>query len=211
MAGAQNAIAALTGARARNIPIRDGELRLYPSLFSAAESDAFFDALKSEVDWKLESARLYGRTVPMPRLVAWFGDPGTVYRYSGIEAVPRPWTPLLRTIKSRVDCASGATFNSVLLNRYRDERDSVSWHSDDEPDLGRNPIIASVSFGAVRTFQFRHKTDQSRRERIELPHGSLLLMAGATQHHWEHQIPKRSRRIGERINLTFRTIRKSAE
>ena len=211
MARAQNAIAALTRARARNIPIRDGELRLYPSLFSSAESDALFEALKSEVDWKLESARLYGRTVPMPRLVAWFGDPGTVYRYSGIEAAPTPWTPLLRTIKSRVDCASGATFNSVLLNRYRDQRDSVSWHSDDEPELGRNPIIASVSFGAVRTFQFRHKTDKSLRERIELPHGSLLLMAGATQHHWEHQIPKRSRRIGERINLTFRTIRQSAE
>ena len=211
MARTQNAIAALTRAQALDIPIRDGELRLYPSLFSTAESDAFLNALKADVDWKLEAIRLYGRTVPMPRLIAWFGDPGATYGYSGIETAPTPWTTLLRTIKSRVDGVSGETFNSVLLNRYRDERDSVAWHSDDEPELGRNPIIASVSFGAVRTFQLRHKNEKSLRERIELPHGSLLLMAGATQHHWEHQIPKRSRRLGERINLTFRTIGKSAE
>lgn len=192
--------------QALDIPVRDGEIRLFPRLFCVAESDAFFDALKREVDWKRERIRLFGRTVPQPRRTAWFGDPGAVYSYSGIELAPIPWSNLLRDIKGRVDRACGTTFNSVLLNRYRNERDGVSWHSDDERELGRNPIIASVSFGAVRTFQLRHKSDQSLKQRIDLPHGSLLLMAGATQHHWEHRIPKRRLPLGERINLTFRTI-----
>lgn len=192
--------------KAIDIPIRDGEIRLFPRLFSVAESDVFFDALKREVDWKAQRIRLFGRTVPLPRLSAWFGDPGAVYRYSGIQMAPVPWSNLLCDIKARVDRACETVFNSVLLSRYRDERDGVSWHSDDERALGRNPIIGSVSFGAVRTFQLRHKTDQSLKKHIDLPHGSLLLMAGTTQHHWEHRIPKRSRPRGERINLTFRTI-----
>ena len=192
--------------QALDIPVRDGEIRLFPGLFTDAESDAFFDALKREVDWKRERIRLFGRTVPQPRLTAWFGDPGAVYSYSGMVLAPAPWSNLLRDIKDRVDRAGEAAFNSVLLNRYRNERDSVSWHSDDELELGRNPTIASVSFGAVRTFQLRHKRDQSLEKRIDLPHGSLLLMTGATQHHWEHRVPKRRQPLGERINLTFRTI-----
>lgn len=187
--------------------MRDGEIRLFPRLFSNAESDAVFDALKRDVDWKRERIRLFGRIVPQPRLTAWFGDPGAVYSYSGIELAPAPWSNLLRDIKNRVDRACETAFNSVLLNRYRNECDGVSWHSDDERELGRNPIIASASFGAVRTFQLRHKSDQSLKKRIDLPHGSLLLMSGATQHHWEHRIPKRRQPLGERINLTFRTIR----
>ena len=126
--------------------------------------------------------------------------------YSGITVEPKPWTPILSEIKTRVEEVSNVTFNSVLLNYYRNERDSVSWHSDDEPELGENPIIGSVSFGDVRTFQLRHKTDKSLKISKELPDGSYLLMAGSTQHHWEHQIPKRTRQIGPRINLTFRVI-----
>lgn len=211
MAWTPNATAAVTSApagfrQAVDIPIPDGEIRLFPCLFSVAESNAFFDALKREVDWTLQEVRLFGRAVPLPRLSAWFGDPGAVYSYSGIQMAPTPWSNLLRDIKARVDRACETAFNSVLLNRYRNERDGVSWHSDDERELGRNPIIGSVSFGAVRTFQLRHKTEQSPTKRIELAHGSLLRMAGPTQHHWEHRIPKCRQARGERINLTFRTI-----
>ena len=191
---------------AENIPIQDGELSLYPHFFSAEESDAFFTALKESVNWQQENILLYGRTIPLPRLTAWFGDAGKTYKYSGITVEPEPWTPTLSEIKSRVEEVSNVTFNSVLINYYRNERDSVSWHSDDEPELGENPIIGSVSFGDVRTFQLRHKTDKSLKISRELPHGSYLLTAGSTQHHWEHQSPKRTRKIGPRINLTFRVI-----
>ena len=128
--------------------------------------------------------------------------------YSGITVEPEPWTPTLLEIKSRIEEVSNVTFNSVLLNYYRNERDSVSWHSDDEPELGKNPIIGSVSFGDVRTFQLKHKTNKSLTISRDLPDGSYIEMAGSTQHHWLHQIPKRTRKIGPRINLTFRIIQK---
>jgi alkylated DNA repair dioxygenase AlkB len=127
--------------------------------------------------------------------------------YSGITVEPKPWTDPLKQIKERVEEVAEVNFNSVLLNHYRNERDSVSWHSDDEPELGKNPVIGSVSFGDVRDFQLRHKTNKSMKINEKLPHGSYLEMAGSTQHHWEHQIPKRSRKIGPRINLTFRIIK----
>ena len=190
--------------KAEAIPIEDGELRLYPHLFSPEESGAFFRKLKQTVDWQQEEIRLYGRSIPLPRLTAWFGDAGKTYMYSGITVKPEPWTPTLLEIKGRVEEVSEVIFNSVLLNYYRNERDSVSWHSDDEPELGKNPVIGSVSFGDARDFQLRHKTDKSMKINEKLPNGSYLEMAGSTQHHWEHQIPKRSRAIGPRINLTFR-------
>ena len=188
------------------IPIKDGELLLYPHLFSSQESDDFLKNLQETIDWKQEEIRLYGKLIPLPRLTAWFGDAGKTYMYSGITVQPEPWTPILSEIKSRVEEVSGVTFNSVLLNYYRNERDSVSWHSDDEPELGKAPIIGSVSLGDARTFQLRHKSDKSLTISKELPHGSYLKMAGSTQHHWLHQIPKRTRKIGPRINLTFRII-----
>ena len=117
--------------------------------------------LKENVTWQQEEIKLYGRVIPLPRLTAWFGDEGKTYMYSGITVEPEPWTPTLLQIKNRIEEVSDVTFNSVLLNYYRNERDSVSWHSDDEPELGKNPIIGSVSFGDVRTFQLKHKTDKS--------------------------------------------------
>ena len=191
------------------IPIQDGELRLYPYLFSPEESKIFFTKLKENINWQQETIKLYGRTIPLPRLTAWFGDEGKIYMYSGITVEPEPWTPTLLEIKSRIEEVSNVTFNSVLLNYYRNERDSVSWHSDDEPELGKNPIIGSVSFGDVRTFQLKHKTDKSLTISKDLPDGSYLEMTGSTQHHWLHQIPKRTRKIGPRINLTFRNIRRT--
>ena len=188
------------------ISIQDGELRLYPYFFSPEERKVFFTRLKEKVKWQQEEIKLYGRTIPLPRLTAWFGDEGKIYMYSGITVEPEPWTPTLLEIKNRIEEVSDVTFNSVLLNYYRNERDSVSWHSDDEPELGKNPIIGSVSFGDVRTFQLKHKTDKSLTVSRDLPDGSYLEMAGSTQHHWLHQIPKRTRKIGPRINLTFRII-----
>ena len=188
------------------ILIQDGELRLYPYLFSPEERENFLTQLKENVNWQQEEIKLYGRAILLPRLTAWFGDEGKTYMYSGITVEPEPWTPTLLEIKNRIEEVSNVTFNSVLLNYYRNERDSVSWHSDDEPELGKNPIIGSVSFGEVRTFQLKHKRNKSLTISRDLPDGSYLEMAGSTQHHWLHQIPKRTRKIGPRINLTFRII-----
>lgn len=188
------------------LPMPDAEVLLYPGFFGSEESEALFAILTNDIHWKQEEARFGGKHVPLPRLTAWYGDPGKRYSYSGITVAPEPWTPLLTGIKERVEAAAEYRFNTVLLNFYRNERDSVAWHSDDEPELGTNPVIASVSFGATRTFQFKHKTNPDLRQSVELTTGSLLLMRGPTQHFWKHQIPKTKKAIGPRINLTFRVI-----
>jgi alkylated DNA repair dioxygenase AlkB len=184
----------------------DADVKLYPAFFTAAESDVYFAALRSTTKWGQGCLTLWGKTHDEPRLTAWHGDAGKSYSYSGIVLHPQPWTPLLDKIKARVNEAAQTEFNSVLLNLYRDGRDSNGWHQDNEPELGVNPVIASLSFGAVRRFQMRHKTRKDLRLNLDLPHGSLLLMASATQHFWQHQIPKTAKPVGERINLTFRVI-----
>ena len=188
------------------IPIQDGDLFFYPRLFSPEESNGFFRDLKGKVAWKQEEIKLYGKVIPLPRLTAWFGDEGMNYAYSGITVEPRPWTKTLLEIKDRVDNVSGVKFNSVLLNLYENERHSVSWHSDDEPELGKDPTIGSFNLGATRRFRLKHKKDETLKKSIDLPHGSYLLMAGNLQHYWVHQVPKSSRKIDPRINLTFRII-----
>jgi len=192
----------------QTLAMPDADVVFYPAFFTAAESDVLLNRLHQEIQWKQEAARIAGKSVALPRLIAWYGDPGNRYAYSGIEIDPLPWIPLLLDIKTRVEPTLGETFhfNSVLLNLYRDQHDSVGWHSDDEPELGRNPVIASVSFGAARPFQFKHKTLRDERRSIALTHGSLLLMRGPTQHFWKHQIPKSKQPLGPRINLTFRVI-----
>ena len=190
----------------QTLPMSDAEVSLYRDIFSPDESTTLFQELVDTIHWQQESIRFGGKAVPLPRLTAWYGDEGKSYRYSGITVNPLPWIPLLLSIETRLEAVSPVTFNSVLLNYYRGERDSVSWHSDDEPELGINPVIASVSFGATRKFQFKHKTNPDLRTAVDLTPGSLLLMAGATQHHWKHQIPKTTTPVGARINLTFRVI-----
>jgi alkylated DNA repair dioxygenase AlkB len=184
----------------------DADVILFPAFFAVAEADGLFAALTDGIAWKQDTIKLYGRVMDQPRLTAWYGDAGRSYTYSGITMSPQPWTPELLQIRQQVETVAGVVFNSVLLNQYRDERDSVSWHSDDEPELGVNPVIASVSFGAARRFQFKHKADPEKRVAVDLTHGSLLLMRGPTQHFWKHQIPKSSRPHGPRINLTFRVV-----
>lgn len=175
---------------------------------AAAEADATFGALMAETPWRHDEIFVYGRKVLQPRLTAWYGDAGARYAYSGVELAPLPWTPLLAELKARSERAAGARFNSLLMNLYRDGRDSVSWHSDAEAELGRNPVIASLSFGATRRFQLRSRPPlPPARHEIALGHGDLLTMRGATQHEWAHQVPKTAARTGPRINLTFRLVR----
>jgi alkylated DNA repair dioxygenase AlkB len=193
-----------TGAVRPDLP--DADIVYLPRFFGPAERSRLLDELTTTTAWRQDSISMYGKAVPIPRLQAWYGDPGRRYTYSGIEMAPQPWTPALLEVKAAIESEAGVTFNSVLCNRYRDGSDSVAWHSDDEPELGVDPVIASVSFGARRPFRFRHRTDPELTSEIELAPGSLLLMRGATQACWRHQIPKTAKAIGERINLTFRVI-----
>ncbi len=191
----------------QSFSLPDADVAYYSEFFPTAESDHLFSELLNNTQWGQGRIKLYGKLYPEPRLTAWHGDEGMIYSYSGLTLHPLPWTETLLEIKARVDVAAGAIFNSVLLNLYRDGRDSNGWHQDNEPELGQNPIIASVSFGATRRFQMRHKLRKDLPGfEIDLDHGSLLVMSGPTQHFWQHQIPKTSKAVGQRINLTFRVI-----
>ncbi len=171
------------------------------------QADQWFAKLREQVVWRQDNLSIGGRSIPMPRLQAWYGDAEANYCYSGLMMQPLPWTQLLREIKKRVEGLSAESFNAVLLNLYRDGRDSVGWHADDEPGLGANPVIASLSLGATRVFRLQHRKNKHLNYKVELDHASLLVMRGATQHCWRHQLPKTARQVGERINLTFRLIK----
>lgn len=185
---------------------RDGDVRLYRNWWSPERADQLLTALRTELQWQQTHIRMHGKVIPVPRLDVWYGDPGHSYRYSGVQFEPRPWTDTLKTIKCELERRMGLTFNSLLANLYRDGKDSVAWHSDDEPELGANPVIASLSLGAERRFSLRHKRREYETVRLDLSHGSLLLMSGETQHRWQHQLSKTARNPGPRINLTFRTV-----
>jgi len=185
------------------IPVDDGVLAMLVQLPLADSNAAVLAELIAATPWRSEIVTVYGKQHQQPRLTAAYGD--APYTYSGLTIHPLPWTPLLLAIKAAVEAACAYTFNSVLLNYYRDGRDSMGMHSDDERELGRNPVVASVSFGATRTFILRHKATR-RTLKLDLPDGALLLMAGALQHHWQHGINKSTRAMGPRVNLTFRSI-----
>jgi alkylated DNA repair dioxygenase AlkB len=185
----------------------DGEVIIYRNFFEELESDQLFKELLGSINWRQDKIKMFGKEVDLPRLTAWYGDQGKSYKYSGINMNPDIWTPTLLLIKERVEKVIELNFNSVLLNLYRNGKDYVSWHSDDEPELDRNPIIASVSFGETRRFQLRHKLNEDLDTvEVALNHGGLLIMKGSTQHFWKHQVPKTSKLLKERINLTFRVI-----
>lgn len=187
-----------------NLP--DAEIMYYPRFFEKKEADFIFEQLATDIPWQQDQIRVFGKIHPQPRLTALFGNEGKSYSYSNIKMQPYPWNPLLQKIKSSVESVSDTIFTTVLLNQYRDGKDSNGWHADNEKELGTNPIIASVSFGTERIFQLKHNTISNLKQNILLEHGSLLLMKGTTQHFWKHQIPKTSKIIGSRINLTFRVI-----
>lgn len=190
------------------IDLVDGEAKLLRRFFEPAEADRYLAALLEQTCWTQQQIRVRGRPVASPRLSAWHGDPHARYAYSGLSLDPLPWTPPLREIAARVASAAECRFNSVLLNLYRDGNDSMGWHSDDEPELGEQPTIASLSLGETRRFRLRHVTRRDLAPvSIELDHGSLLVMRGDTQRHWRHQVPKTRQVRRPRVNLTFRTIR----
>lgn len=180
-------------------------LRWWPDFATPAEADRLLERLRSEIPWEQHRVRLFGRELPAPRLSCWIGDPEACYRYSGVRFEPRPWTATLDALRERLNGMLGTRFNSVLANRYRDGRDGMGWHADDEPELGPQPCIASLSLGAPRRFLLRSR-DRSQRAELQLTHGSLLVMEGDTQAQTVHSLPKTARPSGERINLTFRTI-----
>jgi len=179
---------------------------LYPAVWSPAAAEQLFERLHKEIPWAQRDVVVYGKRYPQPRLVAWFGDRGASYTYSRLTLEPLPWTESLTHIKRQVEQLAGTRFNSVLANLYRNGQDTNGWHSDDEPELGTNPIIASVSLGAVRRFDLRHKHSKAT-IRCDLPSGSLLIMAGNTQSQWQHQLPRTKKVDRPRINLTFRSVR----
>ena len=178
----------------------------YPQFFSAQECDLYINKLKEEIKWKQEPIKMFGKEVMQPRLTAFYGDQEKSYRYSGMTMVPHEWTDNLLLIKNKIEKIAQVHFTSALLNLYRNGKDSMGWHRDDEKELGINPVIGSVSFGEARIFQLRNYNDKKMIEKVELTNGSFLLMRGETQHYWEHQIAKTKSEIGERINITFRVI-----
>lgn len=190
----------------KEIILKDGELAYYPQFINAEESDFLMQTLLNTINWKQESLVMYGKKVPFPRLMAWYGDSVAPYSFSGNTFIPQPWTRELLQIKNRIEPVAGQTFNSVLLNLYRSGNDSMGWHADDEQELGPNPVIASMNFGATRRFLLRYKTDHHLKYEIALQHGSLLIMKGTLQQYWEHQVPKTAIQLSGRVNLTFRFI-----
>ena len=185
----------------------DAEIEYFPNFFDSGRSDELFRKLKSEIPWQQDTITVYGKTHPQPRLTALFGNEGKPYSYSNIVMQPHLWNPLLVFIKNEIEEICQENFTTVLLNFYRDGKDSNGWHADNEKELGTNPVIASVSFGAERSFHLKHNTIPEQKLKITLEHGSLLMMKGTTQHFWKHQISKTAKPIGERINLTFRVIK----
>jgi alkylated DNA repair dioxygenase AlkB len=195
------------GAALKRISMPDADVSYINHLPLGQPATQVLQRLIAEIAWRSEEVVMWGRRVPQPRLTAWYGDPGSRYTYSGLQLDPRAWTPLLLDIRGRVEDAAGAAFNSVLLNYYRDHHDSIGFHSDDEPELGAQPVIAALSLGEERTFILKHKTSKAVQPmHLRLASGSLLLMRGDTQHCWRHGILKESRPCGPRVNLTFRKI-----
>ncbi|AUC60840.1 Alkylated DNA repair protein AlkB [Cyanobacterium sp. HL-69] len=183
------------------------EIYYYPDFFDSATSDVLFTELHREIEWRQDNITVYGKTHLQPRLTAWYADEGLTYTYSNLTMYPNPWIDCLEQIKDKIEFLLNVKFNSVLLNYYRHGKDSMGWHSDNEPELGKNPLIASVSFGGERRFMLKTRDKKNPiKSEISLTHGSLLVMAGETQHYWLHQIPKTSKSVKPRINLTFRLI-----
>lgn len=194
-----------------NTPIKlalpDANITYYSSFFSPEESSEYFQILLNEIEWQEDDIKVFGKTYKQPRLTALYGMNNASYRYSGITMFPKPFNFILKEIKTKIEEITEIKFTTVLLNFYRDGSDSNGWHSDDEKELGENPVIVSISLGAERTFRLRHKKDKTQKKNLILQHGSLLIMKGETQHHWQHCIPKSKKDIKPRINLTFRVIK----
>lgn len=182
----------------------EGSALLHRGAIEQGRARTVFAELLHAIAWEQRSVQMFGKSVPQPRLVAWFGD-AKPYTYSGLKLEPHPWLPLLGELRQICEELADARFNSVLANLYRDGKDSVGWHGDAEPELGQNPTIASLSLGAARRFDLRHRVTRET-IRTELPAGSILIMSGESQSAWLHQIPRAAKVLEPRINLTFRWV-----
>ncbi|KAB7630820.1 alpha-ketoglutarate-dependent dioxygenase AlkB family protein [Stenotrophomonas rhizophila] len=189
-----------------DLHLREAEVSWHRHWLSRDAADTLQRTLREDVPWEVHKIRMFGRQVDSPRLSCWMGDPAARYRYSGTEFVPQPWHPALLPLRDQLGEFCGHAFNSVLLNRYRDGDDGMGWHSDNEPELGPAPVIASVSLGAARRFLLRRRDDHAKKAEVLLDHGDLLVMGGQTQRHYQHSLPKSARPLAERLNLTFRWI-----
>ena len=189
-----------------NLLPHPSEVLFYPGFFTPEEDQAYFEYLDKHIPWLQEPVKMFGKLIMQPRLTAFFGDPGLNYTYSGLTVQAETWTEPLLEIKRKLEEKCEDTFNCCLLNYYRDGKDYMGWHRDNERSLGQYPVIASVSFGAQRLFQFRNYQEKVPVLSLELENGSLLLMKGETQKYWEHRLPKITLPVGPRINLTFRSV-----
>ncbi len=189
------------------IELPHADLRYTPQWVEQATADSWLAELLAHTPWQQPQVFIHGQHFPVPRLLAWYGDPGVSYRYSGLTHQPLPWTPLLAEIRARVQEEVGERFNGLLLNYYRDGQDSMGWHSDAEDVLGLNPTVVSLNLGGTRRFDLRRVGSTRIEHSLELEHGSLLVMAGQTQHYWQHQVAKTRKPCAPRLNLTFRLIR----
>ena len=187
----------------------DATIKYYPNFLNTKEADLYLEQLTKETPWRNDPITVFGKTYPQPRMTSLHGHTTDSYGYSGIVMQPNPMRKPLLDIEQKLQAFTKETFTTVLLNLYRDGQDSNGWHADNEKELGVNPVIASVSLGASRYFHLKHNSYKSQRLKLELTHGSLLLMEGATQHFWKHQIAKTAKKVGPRINLTFRKVLKA--
>ena len=190
------------------LPMQDAKVTYFPQFLDSRLADFYFTCFIGSLAWQEAYIKMYGKRLKIPRLQAWYGDPDAIYQYSGLSMLPRPWTKELAALKVLCQNACNSTFNSVLANLYRNGQDSMGQHADNEPELGDKPIIASISLGQTRHFDFRHNITKEK-VRITLEHGSLLLMSGTTQQYWQHAIAKSRKPLSQRINLTFRRINES--
>lgn len=188
------------------LKLPNAELIYFPNFLNIKQADFYFKHLKSNISWQQDDIKVFGKTYKQPRLTALYAENDTSYSYSNITMNPFLFTTELLELKEDVESKTQHKFTSVLLNLYRDGNDSNGWHADNEKELGINPVIASLSLGSERPFHFKHRNLKTERYKIVLQHGSLLIMKGAMQHHWLHQIAKTKKHVRERINLTFRTL-----
>jgi len=186
--------------------LSDGQAYLYVNFLDVLQAEQLFNVLLQQLDWSQQHIKVYGKNYAVPRLSAWYADNAKSYEYSGLRLQGLTWTPELLAIKSKLEKFCQQSFNSLLANLYRDGADGVGWHADDEIELGQNPFIASLSLGQERVFQLKHRRAKNLKQSLVLPAGSLLVMSGATQHHWLHQLPKSRKPMKSRINLTFRQL-----
>lgn len=188
------------------IDLPDATLEYFPNFYTETESDALLKYFLNLEIWQQDKIKLFGKEILQPRLTALFGKENKPYTYSGLTMHPKPFTAELKKIATKCEEFCKENFNTCLANLYRDGSDSMGWHADDEKELGKEPVIASVSLGAERIFHFRHKSKPALKYKLNLSHGSLLIMKGTTQEYWKHQLPKTKKKVGPRVNLTFRKI-----